>query len=265
MQASMSCWLAPSMVSASAPLQRPGARMLGLGLPAPKRHAMRAPAPTLQLLCGTALGASSSAVKRMAKRVCRSARTRSAEASFESAGDAAQKIVTQAGGRLSTPWFDPLGLCKTPESYQNARDLEMIVGRVAMLASIGLPAAELYHEDIADAMGLPSLLTPSGQAPHALNGGSLHPVVDLVVFTSLAGILATFGETVAHRCQGDAEFNPLNPQQMKISPMLSPTLRCLLREAQRMNGRVAMVAMTAMVAVETFTGQPVVDVTPFIF
>ena len=44
-------------------------------------------------------------------------------------------------------------------------------GRLAMLAAVGYPAAELLHPFIADAVNLPSLLTEVGAAPNFLNGG----------------------------------------------------------------------------------------------
>eukprot|EP00930_Biecheleria_cincta_P085529 TRINITY_DN7490_c0_g1_i1.p2 TRINITY_DN7490_c0_g1~~TRINITY_DN7490_c0_g1_i1.p2 ORF type:complete len:254 (-),score=29.22 TRINITY_DN7490_c0_g1_i1:241-1002(-) len=174
---------------------------------------------------------------------------------------AAQAILSRAGGRTSTPWFDPLGLCESEESYRVSRDWEMTTGRVAMLAAVGYPAAEMWHQPLASAVGLPNLLTENGQAPHALNGGSLHPVLDAVVFVSLAGILAAFGETVANGKKGDALHASLNPRELRLAPTLSPTLRCLLREAQRVNGRAAMVAVTAMIVVEGVTGQPIASMT----
>ena len=44
-------------------------------------------------------------------------------------------------------------------------------GRLAMLAAVGYPGAELLHPFIADTANLPSLLTEAGAAPNFLNGG----------------------------------------------------------------------------------------------
>jgi len=170
---------------------------------------------------------------------------------------AARAILSRAGDRTSTPWFDPLGLCESEDRYRVSRDWELATGRVAMLAAVGYPAAEMLHQSLASAVGLPNLLTEKGQAPHVLNGGSLNPVQDIVVFVSLAGILAAFGETMANGRKGEALHESLNPRELRLAPTLSPTLRCLLREAQRVNGRVAMVAVTAMIIVEGVTGQPI--------
>jgi len=170
---------------------------------------------------------------------------------------AAEAILSRSGGRTSTPWFDPLGLCESEERYLMSRDWEMTTGRVAMLAAVGYPAAEMWHQSLASAVGLPNLLSENGQAPHVLNGGSFHPVVDIVMFVSLAGILAAVGETVANGRKGDALHKSLNPRELRLAPTLSPTLRCLLREAQRVNGRVAMLAVTSMLAVEGVTGHAI--------
>merc|ERR1711865_537320 len=44
-------------------------------------------------------------------------------------------------------------------------------GRLAMLAAVGWPVAELLHPFLAEASGFPSLLTDAGQVPSVLNGG----------------------------------------------------------------------------------------------
>ena len=44
-------------------------------------------------------------------------------------------------------------------------------GRLAMLAAVGYPVAELLHPYISDTLNLPSLLTEAGEAPNVLNGG----------------------------------------------------------------------------------------------
>jgi hypothetical protein len=208
-----------------------------------------------------ALGvAVSQAAKTERARAARAARTREADVEVS---PTVESMVTEAVLRSQQPMFDPLGLTSDPGMYSFARDLELVNGRIAMLAAIGIPSAELFHEQLAGRVGLPMQLNAAGQAPHFLNGGNSN-AIDAVVFISLAGMLAALGETAAHRSEGDSSFDPLNPHELRMQT-LSPTFRCLLREAQRVNGRVAMVAVFCMFAVEAYTGEAVVDVTPFLF
>ncbi len=68
--------------------------------------------------------------------------------------------------------FDPLGFAaKDKESLLNMREAEIKHARLAMLASIGWPASELYHRQIANALGLQSILASEDKAPSVLNGG----------------------------------------------------------------------------------------------
>lgn len=221
----------------------------------PRARAARASVLALGVVASRAV-----TIKKVRSRSAMQARGGNAETT---SGNVEGKIV-EAVLRSSKPVFDPLGLSEDAETYQRSRDLEMITGRFAMLAAVGYPTAELFHEQIAEAAGMPAQLTATGQAPHVFNAGA-NPVLDAVVFVSLAGMLATMGEISTHRPNGNAKFDPMNPKEMRLNPMMSPTLRCLLREAQRVNGRAAMVAVIGMMAVEGYTGKAVVDVTPFMF
>ena len=51
------------------------------------------------------------------------------------------------------------------------REAEIKHCRLAMLAVVGWPLAELFDKPIADATGMPSALTSSGASPSFLNGG----------------------------------------------------------------------------------------------
>jgi hypothetical protein len=50
------------------------------------------------------------------------------------------------------------------------REAEIKHSRLAMLAAVGWPIAEIFDKPIADAVGLPSLLTKSGESLSLLNG-----------------------------------------------------------------------------------------------
>ncbi|CAJ1418546.1 unnamed protein product [Effrenium voratum] len=166
--------------------------------------------------------------------------------------------VTRALAR-GTPVFDPLNLTKDEGALKRAKTLEMVLGRVAMLAAVGVPSAELWHEQIADAAGLPNKLNPNGQAPTVFNGGTLSPIVEVVVVASLVGLTASAVEASSTK-KGVEEFDSL-----RVTPTLSPMIKSLLREAQVFNGRVAMVAVLGIAVAEVMTGQASVDITPFLF
>lgn len=162
-------------------------------------------------------------------------------------------------------FFDPLGLISSPGDLESARRMEMMIGRVAMLGAIGFPAAELYHEQIAEVAGLPSKLAPDGKAPTLVNGGEFSPIVELVVFTSLAGLVAFALEAQAGgKGVAAKDLAASGPLRSRLLP-LSPLLYGILREAQAINGRIAMVAVVAMGMQEAMTGKAMIHATPFFF
>ena len=70
------------------------------------------------------------------------------------------------------------------------REAEIKHGRLAMLAVVGWPIAELFDKGIAEALGLPIALTKSGNSPSVLNGGlEKIDVLYWVAVVTLAGIV----------------------------------------------------------------------------
>eukprot|EP00638_Chattonella_subsalsa_P006982 CAMPEP_0117763362 /NCGR_PEP_ID=MMETSP0947-20121206/18594_1 /TAXON_ID=44440 /ORGANISM="Chattonella subsalsa, Strain CCMP2191" /LENGTH=187 /DNA_ID=CAMNT_0005585057 /DNA_START=96 /DNA_END=656 /DNA_ORIENTATION=+ len=72
--------------------------------------------------------------------------------------------------------FDPLNLASTKEKLLFFREAEVKHARLAMLATLGWIAGELFDEKLAEAFGLPALVVnPSesgiGLEPSLLNGG----------------------------------------------------------------------------------------------
>jgi hypothetical protein len=51
------------------------------------------------------------------------------------------------------------------------REAEIKHSRLAMLACVGFPISELFDKPIADAVGLPTVLTKWGGSPSLVNGG----------------------------------------------------------------------------------------------
>jgi len=153
--------------------------------------------------------------------------------------------------------FDPLGDAES-NSVQPIQPVELVLGRVAMLAAVGYPAAELYHDDIAKALHMPNRLGPNGQAPTLLNNGVFSPIAEVACLLGLWGIVVAALQS-AYPSKGDeSKLDPMNPQSMRL-PYLSPMLKSILNEVQKTNGRVAMLAVVIMVTQEAITGQPAVD------
>jgi len=205
--------------------------------------------------CAVGLGATALAMRRRS-RAGRDA-SRLAHAAEPSQGMPSGGVPH---GQAAPPpaLFDPLGLCMDAARYSRARSIEMSIGRLAMLGAAGYPAAELYHDQIADTFGLPNLLTPSGQAPMWLNGGSFGPAGEVVIVLSMIGLAAAVVEA---QSSGNA-VDPMNPKEMRLQPTLSPLLKSLLNEAQMVNGRVAMSAFAIMMAQEAMTGEAAVQAPP---
>jgi hypothetical protein len=170
-----------------------------------------------------------------------------------SAGEVEQPNSTPAD-------FDPLG-DSDPKTEQQIKPVELALGRVAMLAAVGYPAAELYHDDIAAALHLPNRLGPNGQAPTLLNNGVFSPIAEVACLLGVWGIgVAAVQSAYPHKEDG-TKLDAVNPQPLRL-PYLSPMLKSILNEVQRINGRVAMLALVVMIGQETITGQPVVGALP---
>jgi Chlorophyll A-B binding protein len=134
-----------------------------------------------------------------------------------------------------------------------------------MLAVVGWPIAELLDRPIAESLGLPALLTKSGESPSVLNGGL--EKIDLAYWAaifSLAGIIEIENmkmkeEKGKNYIPGDCNFDPLKlfPQERMAKFDMQ------LKEIK--NGRVAMMAILGFVAQEALYGVPVVQETPVFF
>ncbi|GMH91689.1 hypothetical protein TrVE_jg8140 [Triparma verrucosa] len=86
--------------------------------------------------------------------------------------------------------FDPLNFSASEGTLDYMRDAEIKHGRLAMLACVGWPFAEIFDAKIAGFLGLPVLLNKYGESPSILNGGldRINPFYWLLVI-SLAGLV----------------------------------------------------------------------------
>lgn len=112
--------------------------------------------------------------------------------------------------------FDPLGFAGADAAtLANMREAEIKHSRLAMLAAVGWPLAELWDKGIASALGLEPKLTSVGMSPSLLNGGLDKIELDYwVIVASIAG-LAELANSEAQDnngkdyIPGDCGFDPL--------------------------------------------------------
>jgi hypothetical protein len=145
------------------------------------------------------------------------------------------------------------------------REAEIKHGRLAMLAAAGWPIAELFDKPIADSVGLPTLLTKTGESPSILNGGL--EKVDIaywVAIVALAGVVEIENakmkdEKPKEYLLGDCGFDPLGlfPKEK------AARLEMMTKEIK--HGRIAMMGIFGFAIQEAVYGIPVVQETPFFF
>lgn len=162
--------------------------------------------------------------------------------------------------------FSPFGFAGADkESLIYMREAEIKHSRLAMLAVVGWPIAELWDKPIADAAGLPSLLTKTGESPSLLNGGL--DKVDIaywIAVASLAGIIEIENGKMKEEkgksyTPGDCNFDPLG----LLPKDKAGQMAMMTKEIK--HGRVAMMAILGYVIQEAIYGTPVVQQTPFFF
>ena len=130
------------------------------------------------------------------------------------------------------------------------REAEIKHSRLAMLAVVGWPLAELFDKPIADSVGLPTLLTKTGSAPSLANGGlEKIDVAYWIAVVALAGIIEIENqkqkdENPKTYVLGDCGFDPLGffPQD-KAGQMQ-------MMEKEIKHGRIAMMAILGFVVQE---------------
>ena len=146
--------------------------------------------------------------------------------------------------------FDPLGLAgDSAESLLTMRDAEIRHARLAMLAAVGWPLSELVHPTLASSLNEPSLVFKlGGDVPSVLNGGLGDvPVVFWIsaVAVAVAAELAGIQAKESGKMSGDLGFRLGADAAARV--LGSPAK---VAEAEIVNGRVAMLAVTAYVVQE---------------
>jgi hypothetical protein len=151
--------------------------------------------------------------------------------------------------------FDPFNFSSNAGALEWNRKSEQKHGRIAMLAAVGWPIAELFHKTIAASFDMEPLLASHDRVPSILNDGLSHapfPAFWIPVIAATAAI--EFAETFKEEAQGDlsVDDNIRGNQQF-------------VQEAEIFNGRLAMLAITGFAAQEFFLQSAVVDQIPIFF
>jgi len=168
--------------------------------------------------------------------------------------------------------FDPLNFSSDPSALTWYRDSEIKHARLAMLAAVGWPVAELTHKTFAAQFDLKPILGLHDKVPSVLNGGlSLTNPLFWVGAISAAAAL----EFIATK-NGDDDNNNREPGDFGFDPLSIMTAfaagnnntdkqKFFMQEAEIFNGRIAMLAITGFVAQEYYTNMAVINETPIFF
>lgn len=178
--------------------------------------------------------------------------------------------------------FDPLNLGDGRGRINYMREAEVKHARLAMLAAAGWPLSELWHKQIASALGLDSILAYEDKAPSVLNGGLANEWIYAVgAFTLAVGAVLEFkgmemAKKEGHK-PGDYGFDPIGlypfrgsfgidrvGEKVTVEEKIARAKKDM-ELAEIKNGRLAMLGITGMCLQEAVSGMPVVQQTPFFF
>lgn len=177
-------------------------------------------------------------------------------------------FLANHGAELSMddiPW-DPLNLA-TEENLAEYREAELKHGRLAMLATAGYLASEKLEPLFAKILGVKDeLVETAGRAPSLLNGGLEENQIPWFLLT--VGIVSGFAEVFSGQLK-EANPDAYAPGDMGFDPLgLYPTdaaTQDQYRLAELKHGRVAMLAITAIVLEEAISGTSFLRETPVLF
>ena len=184
-----------------------------------------------------------------------------------------------AGDLAGDSGFDPAGFVGTKVDLYNYREAEIKHARLAMLAAVGWPLAELWDGPLASLLGLPSLIDANGgRDPSALNGGLglISPAywVAVVAFAGAVEFVSENKKAASKKADkawmvnnkflpGDLGFDPLGLYVAFGDD--AEGSRKWMETAEIKNGRLAMTAVLVYVIEEFVSGKAVVANTPLFF
>ena len=145
------------------------------------------------------------------------------------------------------------------------RDSEIKHSRLAMLAVVGWPLAELFDKKLAAILGLPVLLTKAGSSPSILNGGleNINPFYWALALS--LGALVEYDASCLKKNQGAKYIaGDCGYDFLKLMPTEKEEI--FKRQTQEIkHGRIAMIAILGYAVQEGLYRIPVTAETPFFF
>jgi Chlorophyll A-B binding protein len=165
--------------------------------------------------------------------------------------------------------FDPFNFAYDTDALQWYRVAEVKHARLAMLAAVGWPIAELLDRKVAFLFGLKPLLVFQDRVPSVLNGGldripSFYWAAALGVAFAIESIgmlkEGNAAKVGSQHTPGDLGFDPLG-----LAKGSSKQERLYKAEAELFNGRLAMLAITGFAMQEWWTQNSVINQTPIFF
>eukprot|EP00548_Thalassiothrix_antarctica_P004685 CAMPEP_0194145184 /NCGR_PEP_ID=MMETSP0152-20130528/15616_1 /TAXON_ID=1049557 /ORGANISM="Thalassiothrix antarctica, Strain L6-D1" /LENGTH=244 /DNA_ID=CAMNT_0038845293 /DNA_START=102 /DNA_END=836 /DNA_ORIENTATION=- len=163
--------------------------------------------------------------------------------------------------------FDPLELAgETKEDLIKMREAEIKHGRLAMLAAVGWPAAELWDGALAKSIGAPTLLVGKGVSPSFLNGGL--DKVDQWFWAMLIALSGwiEFENKIQKEDVKKEKYEPgdCNFDLLKLLPE-DPAARKDMYTKELKHGRIAMMAVLGYTVQEAIYRVPVIEQSPWFF
>jgi Chlorophyll A-B binding protein len=164
--------------------------------------------------------------------------------------------------------FDPFNFSADSDALQWYRTSEVKHARLAMLAAVGWPLAELLDKKLAYLFDLKPLLVFQDRVPSVLNGGlDRTPAAYWAAALGVAFAIECFGVLKENRAlakgadmaPGDLGFDPLGLAGKTTEE------RFFKSEAELFNGRLAMLAITSFALQEWWTSNSVVNQFPIFF
>ena len=164
--------------------------------------------------------------------------------------------------------FDPFNFSSDQDSLQWYRTAEIKHARLAMLAAVGWPLAELFDRKLAYMFDMRPLLVFQDRVPSVLNGGlDRTPAIYWAAVLGVAFAIESLG--VLKENSANSKGIDMTPGDLGFDPLglagKTKADRFYQMEAELFNGRLAMLAITSFALQEWWTSNSIVNQFPIFF
>tara|TARA_B100000795_G_C22797207_1_gene439970 strand:+ start:1879 stop:2598 length:720 start_codon:yes stop_codon:yes gene_type:complete len=146
----------------------------------------------------------------------------------------------------------------------DCKEAELKHGRIAMLAAIGWPISEVYHNQIANSLQMESILTKYDTLPSFLNGGmeKINPIFYFIVII-LASIIELISMIELISYEKSKEIFIYDPMNIYVNK--TDFEQKILKIRERHLGRYAMISVTWYSYSEYVSNIPIIYDVPYLF